>query len=45
MKVAVTLAKGHLGSSIVKRLSSQIRKNNVIGHARTLKKRKGDYPS
>ncbi|MDP5140568.1 MAG: SDR family oxidoreductase [Spirosomaceae bacterium] len=51
MKIAVTSASGHLGSSIVKHLIAEIGKENVVGIARTPAKaqylgveiRKGDY--
>jgi len=53
MKIAVTAASGKLGSSVVKELSKEIGKENVIGIVRTPKKafllgievRKGDYNS
>ncbi len=51
MKIAVTSASGHLGSSIAKQLINEIGKENVIGLARTPEKaeqlgieiRNGDY--
>lgn len=51
MKIAVTTASGHLGSTIVEHLKLAIGKENVIGIARTPEKaafldveiRKGDY--
>lgn len=53
MKVAVTAASGNLGSAIVKKLTSEIGKENVIAIARTPEKakmlgvdvKKGDYNS
>ncbi|WP_430814214.1 NAD(P)H-binding protein [Carboxylicivirga sp. RSCT41] len=53
MKIAVTTASGHLGSSIINRLKATIGKENTIGIARTPDKakhlgveiRKGDYNS
>jgi len=53
MKIAVTAANGKLGSSVVKELSKEIGKENVIGIVRTPEKasylgievRKGDYNS
>lgn len=51
MKIAVTTANGHLGSSIIKQLVKEIGKEQVIGIARTPQKashlgveiRQGDY--
>ncbi|WP_117879816.1 SDR family oxidoreductase [Aureibaculum luteum] len=53
MKIAVTAANGHLGTSIVNELKREIGKENVIGIVRTPEKashlgieiRKGDYNS
>jgi len=53
MKIAVTAATGKLGASVVKELSKEIGKENVIGIVRTPEKasylgievRKGDYNS